>query len=273
MPCKLVSSSPSWLTITENISKQKNAQKGGAGSLSLSGHDFMPYVLDEKGLPLAAKAKMATGKKVSDVLKIISVGLRGSDKKRLYSKEKALVLYAGNPQPNEAPHSWTPPDPNVKLLIQRDFPSAGRFRYTVKASNSLSKKINTHFIDSTWDARGQRPRMDKIALQFAPLASWEYGKLEHSKKAIVIPEILSVFKVSKNVKWKGKAAFIIKGSVLLKIFGKDSVKTIKYYKNSKKMPSFATASKKSRIKVSLSSVIKINTKCKEISYKIKKQIF
>jgi hypothetical protein len=171
----------------KDISKQKNAQKGGAGSLSLSGHDFMPYVLDEKGLPLAAKAKMATGKKVSDVLKIISVGLRGSDKKRFYSKEKALVLYAGNPQPNEAPHSWTPPDPNVKLLIQRDFPSAGRFRYTVKASNSLSKKINTHFIDSTWDARGQRPRMDKIALQFAPLASWEYGKLEHSKKAIVIP--------------------------------------------------------------------------------------
>jgi hypothetical protein len=88
--------------------------------------------------------------------------------------------------------------------------------------NYLSYDTHGISVDKYFDSAETPKFMEKFNALFLQ-------KMVRSQKAIVIPEILSVFKVSKNVKWKGKAAFIIKGSVLLKIFGKDSVKTIKYY--------------------------------------------
>lgn len=182
----------------KGISKVKNAQKGGYQSIALNGQDFMPYVLDENGKPLKATDKTETGQKVGDVLKTVSVGLRGSKGDRFYSKDKALTLYAGQPQPNKAPDSWRPPNPNAKLLIQRQFPTTGKFRYTVKAANALPKDLKKSFINSTWDKKGKAPLKNRKAIRYAPLASWEQGKLKHSKKASVIP--MSSVKQLKQVK-------------------------------------------------------------------------
>ncbi|NQZ58110.1 MAG: DUF1587 domain-containing protein, partial [Lentisphaeraceae bacterium] len=173
----------------KGISKVQNTQKGGYDSVPLSGLDFMPYVLDKNGIALESSAKTETGKKVADVLKSISVGLRGSKKgNRFYSSKKALTLYAGNPQRNKAPESWRPPNPNVKLLIQREFPTTGKFRYTVKAANSLAKKLPSYFIGSTWGRFAKNPS----------LVSWEKGSLKAALKAIIIPA--NSFKNLKDVK-------------------------------------------------------------------------
>ncbi|NQZ59047.1 MAG: DUF1592 domain-containing protein, partial [Lentisphaeraceae bacterium] len=175
----------------KNISKAKNTQKGGYQSVALSGHDFMPYALGKNGTTLKSSDKTETGKQVADVLKSISVGLRGSNKARFFSKDNALTLYAGYPQRNKAPESWRPPNPNAKLLIQREFPASGKFRYTVNAANSLPDRLPKYFISSTW-GKNKSPS----------LISLSKGRLQKPSRAIVIPA--SSFKNLKDAKIDAK---------------------------------------------------------------------
>ena len=54
-------------------------------------------------------------------------------------------------------------------------------------------------------------------------------KMVRSQQAIVIPEMINVFKVEKEVMWQDKKAFILEGSMLLKIYGRDGMKTLRYF--------------------------------------------
>ena len=119
----------------KKISKKKNAEKPAFQEVVLSGHDFQPKLLNEQGVPYEKDDEMkGFGGKVEEILSDIAVGLRGSDKKRFAVEEDGMLLFGANPQPNEAPQSWRPPNPNIKLLIRNGFPQEGPFRYTVKAS-------------------------------------------------------------------------------------------------------------------------------------------
>jgi len=174
----------------KDISKQKNSQKGGYQSIALSGHDFIPYVLDEKGNILPPDAKTETGKKVSDVAKTISIGMRGSEGGRYFSANDALVMYGANPQPNRAPQAWRAPNPNAKLLVRHEFPHNGNFKFTIEASKA-DLKIDKYFVDPLIERKGRSNN------KYPAQISWVNGKLNKAPGTNIIPA--SAFKLNKNL--------------------------------------------------------------------------
>lgn len=54
-------------------------------------------------------------------------------------------------------------------------------------------------------------------------------KMIKANQGIVIPEVVNMFEVKKEVMWKGRKAVIINGDFLLKVYGFDGLKVFRYY--------------------------------------------
>ena len=84
--------------------------------------------------------------------------------------------------------------------------------------------VDTHGI------KAQRYFFNKEGVKFMEQFNKLYlQKMIKSSKATVIPEIIDIFDIKKTVTWKGRTAIILEGSLVLKIYGKDGLKAIRYY--------------------------------------------
>ena len=68
----------------------------------------------------------------------IGLGMRGSATDRFQVDDEGILLFSAVPHREQVPKSWQGPSPNLKVLIQDDFPRNGDFRMKVTAQRSQS---------------------------------------------------------------------------------------------------------------------------------------
>ena len=138
------------LDFAQKASKKVYAKIGGYQSINLDGKNYKISILDENNNELADNEIAPNGLKVEDIKKNIMVGFRGSDdRSRWGMAEDGMILHGSVPHVEKAPKSWQGANPNMKMLIRKDFPSEGDFVFRVTASNSLPIPVSEFYLNKT----------------------------------------------------------------------------------------------------------------------------
>ena len=110
---------------------------GGFQSVKVSSDDFQVELLDSDGNRRKG-ADEAEEKRLRKFENNIAIGMRGSATDRFKVVKEGMLLLSAVPHQEVAPKSWQGPSPNLKVLVQNDFPRSGDFRMEVKATKSQS---------------------------------------------------------------------------------------------------------------------------------------
>ncbi|WDE97054.1 DUF1592 domain-containing protein [Lentisphaera profundi] len=138
------------LDFAQNASKKVYAKIGGYQSINLDGKNYKISILDENDKVLTDNEIAPNGLKVEEIKKNIMVGFRGSDDRSRWGMvEDGMVMHGSVPHVEKAPKSWQGANPNLKMLIRKDFPSEGDFVFRVTASNSLPIPVSEFFLNKT----------------------------------------------------------------------------------------------------------------------------
>ena len=118
-------------------SKPSGKEIGGFQSVKVPANDFRVELLDShghrrKGIDAVEERKLRRFENN------IAIGMRGSATDRFQIIEDGLLLLSAVPHREVAPKSWQGPSPNLKVLVQNDFPRSGDFRMKVRARKSKS---------------------------------------------------------------------------------------------------------------------------------------
>ena len=123
--------------IDAETSKQSGKEIGGYQSVKISSDDFRVELLDSDGNRRKG-TDVAEEKKLRKFENNIAIGMRGSATDRFKIVEDGMLLFSAVPHREVAPKSWQGPSPNLKVLVQNDFPRDGDFRMKVLAKKSKS---------------------------------------------------------------------------------------------------------------------------------------
>jgi len=123
--------------IDAKSSTQSGKEIGGYQSVKVSSNDFQVELLDSDGNRRKG-SDAAEEKKLRKFENNIAIGMRGSATDRFKIVEDGMLLFSAVPHREAAPKSWQGPSPNLKVLVQNDFPRSGDFRMKVRAKKSKS---------------------------------------------------------------------------------------------------------------------------------------
>ena len=94
---------------------------GGFQSVKVSSDDFQVELLDSDGNRRKG-ADEAEEKRLRKFENNIAIGMRGSATDRFKVVKEGMLLLSAVPHQEVAPKSWQGPSPNLKVLVQNDFP-------------------------------------------------------------------------------------------------------------------------------------------------------
>ena len=116
------------ITLGKNIDPEnKGSKSGGFQSLMLKKSDFKVEILDKSGNPIYTP-------KTDSIINKIGIDMRGSDINRYKVEENGITLYSVLPKKEKEPKSIQGPSPNLKVIIQNQFLTQGRFKMKVEAT-------------------------------------------------------------------------------------------------------------------------------------------
>ncbi len=110
---------------------------GGFQSVKVSSNDFRVELLDSDGNRRKGVDE-AEEKRLRKFENNIAIGMRGSATDRFKMVEDGMLMFSAIPHREVAPKSWQGPSPNLKVLVQNDFPRSGDFKMEVRAKKSKS---------------------------------------------------------------------------------------------------------------------------------------
>lgn len=123
--------------IDADASIRSGKEIGGYQSVKVSSDDFTVQLLDADGNRRAG-GDAAEETRLRDFENNIAIGMRGSATDRFKIVEDGMLMFSAVPHRERAPKSWQGPSPNLKVLVQNDFPRSGDFRMKVLAAKSES---------------------------------------------------------------------------------------------------------------------------------------
>ncbi len=123
--------------IDAETSEPSGKEIGGYQSVKVSSDDFRVELLDADGNRRTG-IDAADEKRLRKFKNNIAIGMRGSATDRFKMVEDGMLLFSAVPHREVAPKSWQGPSPNLKVLVQNDFPRCGDFRMKVRARKSKS---------------------------------------------------------------------------------------------------------------------------------------
>ena len=166
------------LEFGKEISHKIYARATGYQSVNLSATNYHTHIYDRENNILDESATAPSGIKVIDLKKSLMVDFRGSSQQRFGMTDDGVVMYSALPHKEIAPQSWRGPNPNLKMLIHKHFPTTGDFILRVKAEQSDYFELPENQLMNC--------SKQKNHLRIAPLAIVKQNKLKLPTQSIVI---------------------------------------------------------------------------------------
>jgi len=113
----------------------------GYQSIPISKNHFRIELLDANGDVQTVDSE-APNQQLKNFRDNIGIGMRGSATDRFKMVDDGILLFSAVPHREQVPKAWQGPSPNLKVLVQDDFPRSGDFRMKVTAARNQSLASN-----------------------------------------------------------------------------------------------------------------------------------